>query len=134
MALSFNPLEATAGILADELPKSTRTAVFDGGTIANANFVAIPFNSGVKEGAMVFANFLMSPEAQARKQDPEYWGGLTVLDVADLPPAEKARFDALDLGEASLTPDKLGPTLAEPHPSWAAALEKEWLRRYGSGG
>ena len=79
---------------------------------------------------MVLANFLMSPEAQARKQNPEYWGDFTVLDVAELPEEERARFEAIDLGVATLTPEQLSPTLLEPHPSWMEWVESEWQRRY----
>jgi putative thiamine transport system substrate-binding protein len=32
---------------------------------------------------------------------------------------------------ATLPPEELGPTLPEPHPSWAERIEHEWARRYG---
>jgi putative thiamine transport system substrate-binding protein len=72
----------------------------------------------------------MSPEAQARKQDPAHWGDFTVLDVAGLSAAEKARFEAIDLGVATLPPEELTPVLLEPHPSWMEWVESEWQRRY----
>jgi putative thiamine transport system substrate-binding protein len=81
---------------------------------------------------MVLADFLMSPEAQARKQDPRVWGGPTVLDLAKLTPQDRERFAALPLGVATLAPDKLGRVLPEPHPSWVERLEKEWRRRYAA--
>ncbi len=80
---------------------------------------------------MVFADFLMSPEAQARKQDISVWGDPTVLAMEKLAPEDRARFAALDLGAATLRPEELGPTLPEPHPSWVERLEQEWARRYG---
>ena len=80
---------------------------------------------------MVFADFLMSPEAQARKQDPAVWGDPTVLAVDKLPPEDRARFASLDLGVATLPPEELGPALPEPHPSWVERIEHEWARRYG---
>ncbi|MEO1275020.1 MAG: ABC transporter substrate-binding protein, partial [Pseudomonadota bacterium] len=82
---------------------------------------------------MVLANFLMSPEAQAEKQNPEVWGSFTVLDVAALPAEDKARFDALDLGIATLSPAALGAALPEPHPSWMVRIEQDWAERYGVG-
>lgn len=133
IAFSFNPADASGAIANGELPPSVRTFVLDGGTIGNTHFVAIPFNSSAKAGAKVFANFLLSPLAQARKQDPEIWGDPTVLNVASLPETEKARFMELDLGPATLAPDDLGPVLPEPHPSWVSALETAWAERYGSG-
>ena len=101
------------------------------GTLGNTHFVAIPYNANAKAGAMVFADFLMSPEAQARKEDVQIWGDPTVLDVAALPAEDKARFAALDLGVATLRPEELGPVLPEPHPSWVKRLETEWAKRYG---
>lgn len=128
---AFNPAEASNAIAAGELPDSVRSFVFPGGTLANTHFVAIPFNANAQAGAMVVADFLLSPEAQARKQDPQVWGDPTVLAVDLLPAADRARFDALALGVATLPPDALGPAIAEPHPSWMTRLEAEWARRYG---
>jgi len=50
--------------------------------------------------------------------------------VAALPPAEKALFDRLDLGVATLTPEQLKPQLPEPHPSWTDMVKKVWLERF----
>lgn len=133
IAFSFNPGDASGAIANGELPPTVRTFVLDGGTIGNTHFVAIPFNSSSQEGAKVFANFLLSPLAQARKQEPEVWGDPTVLKVEALPAPEKALFEALDLGPATLKPEELGPVLPEPHPSWVDALEEAWSARYGSG-
>jgi putative thiamine transport system substrate-binding protein len=131
IAFSFNQSEASAAILSGELPDTVRSFVLDGGTIGNANFVAIPYNAGAKAGAMVLANFLMSPEAQARAQDPAVLGNFTVLDINALAPDDRARFAALDLGPATLGPEALGPALPEPHPSWMERLARDWAGRYG---
>jgi putative thiamine transport system substrate-binding protein len=133
LAISFSPGEASTAIANFELPDTVRTYVLDGGTIGNASFVAIPYNSEAKAGAMVVANFLLSPEAQAYALDPEVLGYGTVLDVTGLPPDERARFEDVDLGVATLTPEQLGPALAEPHPSWMTRIEEDWIARYGTG-
>ena len=133
IAISFNPSEASSRIASGDLPDSVRTFVLDRGTIGNTNFVAIPYNAKAKEGAIVVANFLLSPLAQARKQNPEYWGGFTVLDLTRLSPTDRKRFDELPLGIATLGPARLGKALLEPHPSWIGAIEAEWARRYASG-
>ncbi len=132
IAFTFNPVDASAAIANGELPDTVRTFVLNGGTIGNTHFVAIPYNSSSKAGAKVFANFLLSPLAQARKQAPEVWGDPTVLDVAGLPGTDKALFDVLDLGPATLGPEDLGPVLPEPHPSWVSAIEEAWTARYGA--
>jgi putative thiamine transport system substrate-binding protein len=132
ITFAFNPAEATAGIAAGELPNTVRSFTFPGGTLGNTHFVGIPYNANAKAGALVLADFLISPEAQARKQDPKVWGDPTVLDINALPDADKASFAALDLGIATLKPEQLGPALDEPHPSWMERIETEWKRRYGA--
>ncbi len=130
IAISFYPLETSSFIAKGLLPESARVFVLDGGTIGNVHFVAIPFNARSKDAAMVVANFLLSPEAQARKQDIDTWGDFTVLDMAKLAPADRRRFDELPRGAATLSPEELGPTLLEPHPSWMTRIEAEWQKRY----
>jgi putative thiamine transport system substrate-binding protein len=129
---AFNPSEASSAIANGELPDTVRSFTFPGGTLANTHFVAIPYNAAAKAGALVAADFLISPEAQARKQDPKIWGDPTVLAVSKLDSTDRARFEALDLGVATLKPDELGPALDEPHPSWLDRIETEWKRRYGA--
>jgi putative thiamine transport system substrate-binding protein len=131
-SMAFNPAEASAAIEAGRLPKTVRTFILEDGTIGNTHFVAIPFNAAHKAGAMVVADFLMSPEAQARKQDPAVWGDFTVLDVAGLEAADRDRFDRLPRGIATLPTEALTPVRPEPHPSWMTEIEAEWLRRFSS--
>ncbi len=133
LAISFSPGEASAAIATGQLPDTVRTFVLDGGTLGNASFVAIPFNSGAKAGAMVVADFLLSPEAQLRAQDPAVLGYGTVLDMAKLDAAERKDFAALDLGPATLSPAELGRVLPEPHPGWMTRIAEDWQRRYGAG-
>ncbi|MEM8536289.1 MAG: ABC transporter substrate-binding protein [Pseudomonadota bacterium] len=131
LSISFSPGAASTAIANNELPPTVRTFVLDKGTIGNASFVAIPYNSGSKAGAMVVANFLMSPEAQARAQDPNILGYGTVLNMDALSDADRAKFDALELGIATLSPAELGTVQAEPHPSWATRIADDWVSRYG---
>ena len=96
--------------------------------IGNTHFVAIPINARAKAAAQVFANFLLSPEAQARKADIDVWGDGTVLAVDRLPPEQRQRFtSARRSGQVELS----APVLLEPHGSWVDPLEREWQRRYG---
>ncbi|MFC5584738.1 ABC transporter substrate-binding protein [Nitratireductor kimnyeongensis] len=130
---AFNPAEASNAIANGELPETVRSFTFPEGTLSNTHFLTIPYNASAKAGALVTANFLLSPEAQARKQDPAIWGDPTVLAIDKLEAEDRARFDAIDLGVATLRPDELGPALDEPHPSWLEHIETEWKRRYGVG-
>lgn len=133
MGLSFHPGEASRDIASGLLPASIRTFVLNKGTIGNTHFVAIPYNASAPDAAMVVADFLLSPEAQLYKQDPAVWGDFTVLDLEKLGAADRARFEALPLGEATLSHEELGVPLPEPHPSWMVRIEQQWLKRYGAG-
>ncbi len=131
LSFAFNPGRASAAIAAGELQDTVRTSVWKGGTIGNASFVAIPYNAAHAAGAMVIANLLLEPEVQARAQDPGVLGFQTVLNLAALPEADRARFEALDLGVATLSPDALGPVLLEPDASWMVRIGQDWISRYG---
>ncbi|ENY71536.1 hypothetical protein G114_12433 [Aeromonas diversa CDC 2478-85] len=117
MALSFNPQEAAYGVLSGNLPERVEAVVMQKGALTNAHFLAIPFNARARAGAKVVVNFLLSPEAQARKADPAIWGDPSVLRPEALP---QGTLPALRFAAQ-----------AEPHPSWQLYLEQEWARRYG---
>ena len=128
LALTFNPNEAANEIAAKRLGLTVTSWQFKNGTIGNTHFVAIPYNARSKSGAQVVANFLLSPAAQARKADIAHWGDPTVLDMNQLSAAERAQFQAASRpGQVAVA----APALPEPHASWVAPLEKEWIRRYG---
>jgi putative thiamine transport system substrate-binding protein len=128
LSITFNPNEAANLIATRQLPATAYSFGFTGGTIGNVHFVAIPVNARAKAGAQVFANFLLSAEAQTRKADIAVWGDGTVLDVAKLPPASQALIGKTAPGALA----EAVPTLPEPHASWVEALEAEWLKRYGA--
>jgi putative thiamine transport system substrate-binding protein len=129
-AMSFNPSEANRAIQAGELPGAIRATHFRAGILSNSHYLAIPFNARAWQGAMVVANFLLSPEAQARKADESIWGDPTVLAVERLAPTERQRFVGLKTGPAS--PRAGAPQMLEPHPSWTNALNRAWTERYGA--
>ena len=131
IAFSYNPGRVSAAIADFELPESADTFVFEGGTLGNSSFIAIPFNAAHKAGAMVLANLILDPEIQALAQAPDVLGFQTVLGMDLLDEDGRAQFEALELGPATLTPDELGPALQEPHPSWESAITQDWVARYG---
>ena len=75
------------------------------------------------------ANFLLSPEAQARKADLAVWGDPTVLDLGKLSPADRALFAGGNLPGAVSHPAR---TVPDPHGSWVPLIEAAWLERYGA--
>ncbi|MDD9175270.1 ABC transporter substrate-binding protein [Aliivibrio sp. S2TY2] len=117
LAVTFNPNEVFSAQASGKLVGTTEAYAMEAGALSNIHFLAIPWNASAKEGAQVAINFLLSPEAQSRKGDLSVWGDPSVLSSQYL------------TGSAKNT--KLFKSLAEPHPSWQIALEKEWLVRYG---
>lgn len=130
VGLTFNPNEPANLVAAGTLPATTVAWQHEKGTIGNTHFVAIPVNARASAGAEVFANFLLSPQAQARKNDIKVWGDPTVLAVEKLSAEDQAAFaSAAAPGSVSLP----GPALLEPRASWVPLIEKVWLSRYGNG-
>ena len=127
MAMSYHPAHAQMKILEKTYPETVRTFVLAEGAIFNTHFTAIPFNAPNKAGAMVLANFLMSPEAQLSKFKPENWGDLPALEVAKLEAAQRKAFEEVDLGEATLDTDTLSAAgVPEISPEYLELLEKDW--------
>ena len=130
VTLAFDPAVAASSIATGLLPKSARVAVLEKGTIGNTSFVAIPFNAAHKEAAMVVADFLLDPEAQARAQNIDFLGSFSVLDIERLPAADKKRFADLPQNPALPTSAELGKVLLEPHASWMTRIIAEYQKRY----
>lgn len=128
-SFSYHPAEASRSIAEGLFPDSVRTYVFEGGTIANTHFVAIPFNAADTAAAMVTANFLLSPEAQLKKADPEVWGDFPIIDPARLPAEWQTRFEERPRGVATLSDAELqSHQLPEPPSQILIELEKGWNR------
>lgn len=129
IGLTFNPNEPANLVAGGMLPPTTIAWQHAAGTIANTHFVAIPVNARAKAAAQVVADFLLSPQAQARKADVAVWGDPTVLALDRLTPEQAALFGTADPPGAVRTP---APAIPEPHGSWVPLIEAEWLRRYGA--
>lgn len=126
-SISYHPAHAQANIREGVYPPTVRTTVFRDGSIRNTHFVAVPYNAPNKAGALVVAEFLLSPEAQLSKLDPANWGDFPVLDIARLSAAMQARFKTVDLGGATLSPAELGAVAVPEVPAaWLEAIERGW--------
>ena len=80
-----------------------------------------------KAGAMVAANFLLSPEAQLKKADPRIWGDFPAIDIGRLDNAWQDKFAALPRGAATLPNEVLQKhQLPEPPSQILIELEKGW--------
>jgi putative spermidine/putrescine transport system substrate-binding protein len=76
---------------------------------------------------MVLADYLLSVEAQVSKYHPGNWGDFPALDTRRLSPEELALFQAVDLGPATLGPERLSAVAVPEIPSqYLEALEQGW--------
>lgn len=129
-SMSNNENEALTKARQGVLPDDARPFLLREGTIANAHYVAIPFNAPNPLGAMVVADFLLSPEAQREKADPAVWGDGTVLDPERLPAEWAERFRALSPDGTAIPADTLRRyAVPEVAPEYHERLEAEWRAR-----
>ncbi|HYF92537.1 MAG TPA: ABC transporter substrate-binding protein [Symbiobacteriaceae bacterium] len=125
--MSYDPAEASNMVLKGIWPKTTRTYLFDAGTIGNTHFTAISFNAPNPGGAMLLADFLLSPEAQIAKQDPLQWGDFVAIDPTRLAETDRQKLAALERGPATLTPAELAAKrVPEIAPEYVTALDAGW--------
>jgi putative spermidine/putrescine transport system substrate-binding protein len=126
--MSYNPGSAANLVSQGRYPESTRTFVFDDGTIGNTHYVAVPFNAANKAGALVVANFLMSPEAQYQKALPEVWGDLPVVSIDQLSSEWQTRFADLPRPASVLAQDVLqAHRIPELQSKWLEEIERGWV-------
>ena len=90
--MSNNDCEVDNKILQGLFPETSRAYAPSFGTIQNSHYLGIPKLSPNKAAAMVVVDFMISPEAQYRKQDPQIWGDGTILDVERLPEEWQTKF------------------------------------------
>ncbi len=127
--MSYNPGSAANLIAQGRYPDSSRTFVFESGTIGNTHFVAIPFNASHKAAAMVAANLLLDPATQYEKALPAVWGDLPVVDMTKLPQEWRGRFDAIPRPPSMLPADVLqAHRIPELQSTWLDAIERGWVR------
>lgn len=127
--MSYNQNEVVTKIRQRVLPPTAHALVITDGTLANAHYVGIPFNSPNPAGAMVVANFLLSPEAQYEKLRPEIWGDETVLDGAKLTSDWRIRFESLAADPHAVPPVELARhAVPEVAPQYREHLAADWKR------
>lgn len=126
-SMSNNQNEVVTKVRQGILPSTSRALLMTDGTIANTHYLGIPANAPNAAGAMVVANFLLSPEAQLEKQKPDVWADGSVLDVARLPAEWRARFAALEADPRQLPRDSLAKyARPEVSPRYHERLAADW--------
>ena len=133
VSFTFSAAEVPSAISRYDLPDSTRTYRMTDGSLSNIHFVAIPYNAAHIDSAKLVANFLLSPEAQAKKQQTAIWGDSSVLDLSQLTAAQQSLFTSTEKQHISANIINIDNTrlLSELHPSWVKVITDQWLIRYG---
>ncbi|WP_404460309.1 ABC transporter substrate-binding protein [Sutcliffiella horikoshii] len=128
MTMGYNEARAESLIKDGVFPESTKSFVLDSGSIGNTHFLAIPFNSPNKAGAMVAIDFLMSPDAQLAKYESTYWGENMALDPTKLPEDAQEKLADMDRGASVLPPKKLSESLLpEVDAEYVNWLKEHWV-------
>lgn len=107
VSFSNNQNEVVTKVRQGIFPETARATVLRDASIANAHYLGIPFNARNPAGAMVVADFLLSPEAQLEKARPDVWGDGTVLAAARLPAEWRERFETLESDPRAIPGDTL---------------------------
>jgi putative spermidine/putrescine transport system substrate-binding protein len=106
-------------------PGTADTFVFDEGTIANTNYIAIAYNSPHKAAALVTANFLCGLEAQLSAAETLNW--TTPLDLARASAEWRDKFASVPRGPRMLPFEVLAShRLPELQSPWLIAIEEGW--------
>lgn len=125
-SMSYSPFAAATGIDKGTYTQTTRTFVFDKGTIGNTNYMAIAFDSPNKAGAMVAINAMLSPDLQLTQYSE--LRTMPVVAVDKLSDKERAAFDAVDLGKGVLSQaELLAHRLPEMPANLVPIIEDIWL-------
>ena len=126
-AMEYDANRASNYIAQGRYPDTIRTFVFDTGTVANISYVAIPYNASNPAGAMVLANYLLSPDYQVHITQPTPWGWMMAVNPTRLPTQQQTRLASLERGLATLPPAVLsGAALAEVSADWVKAIDDGW--------
>ncbi|MGM7680912.1 ABC transporter substrate-binding protein [Cytobacillus sp. Hm23] len=107
MTMGYNEARVESLIEKGIFPDSTKTFVFDSGSIGNTHFLTIPYNSPNKGGAMVAINYLLSPEAQLKKMEPSMWGENMALDPTKLSGDLQMQLRQVNRGDSVLSSEVL---------------------------
>jgi putative spermidine/putrescine transport system substrate-binding protein len=128
MTMGYDEAGASNLVASGEFPETTKTFVLEKGTLSNTHFLTVPYNSPNPSGALVLINYLLSPEAQLKKMDLQYWGENTALSVDRLPEKYKNELNGIDRGSATLPEEELMKhRIPEIGADYVQLLERGWM-------
>ncbi len=127
---SFNDADIDNKVAEGVFPTTAKAFILQAGAIHNTHYVGITANSANKEAAMVVCNFLISPEAQVKKNDITLWGSRTVLAYDKLPKEWQAKFDSLPRRQYGITAARLkSHSINEPEPQYMLRVFEDFRKK-----
>ena len=132
VAMSFNISFPSNEVTKKNLPLTTKSYISTEGSLSNVHYLAIPYNATNPSGSKLVIDYMISPEAQLRKEDHKFWGDPNILSFSKLEQKWKEKFNKLSSGPAMIKKADLEKKIQEPHPSWVKEIEENWIKRYGS--
>lgn len=127
MTMNYTPFHVATKIAEGSFAESSKSFVFEKGSIGNTHFLAIPFNSPNKAAAMTVINHILLPSVQASKFKPSVWGDLPVIDPTKLNLEETEIFNNIKLGKGVLTyKELLSKRVPEMRAKLVPLIEEIW--------
>ncbi|WP_409254096.1 ABC transporter substrate-binding protein [Bacillus sp. SCS-153A] len=120
--MGFNEGRVASLIEDGTFPDTTKSLVIEPGSIGNAHYLSIPFNSPNASGALAAINFFMSPQAQIAKANPALWGEGTIIDLEKL--SEQQVKNLKDFTGTSVV--KPQDVLQELHTDYTDWIRESW--------
>lgn len=125
--MSNNDAEVDNKIGQGVFPEHSRAYVPSIGTIQNSHYLGIVKRATQKAGALVVINFLISPEAQFQKLQPEVWGDGSVLAEERLPTDWQRQWKQVPGRRYAPDRDRIQPfALREPAPEYMIRLYEDF--------
>lgn len=125
MNITYEAYDPATNIENGTYTETTQAFQFEKGTIGNTNYIAIAGNSANVAGAQVAINEMLDPEVQADRFATIRT--IPVVEYEKLDDAQKAAFDAVEIGKGVIAQDELlSKRLPEMPSELVPIIEEIW--------
>ena len=110
-------------------PSTSKAFILKAGCTNNTNYLGITYNSANKAAAMVICDFLISPEAQIKKNNYTIWGGGMVLDYTKLTRNWQIEYDTLPKLKYGLSQEEIkSKSIQETEPKYMIRIGDDFRK------
>ncbi|WP_370296050.1 ABC transporter substrate-binding protein [Rossellomorea marisflavi] len=130
ISMGYNEARAESLVKKGIYPEGTKSFLLeDAGSIGNTHFLSVPFNSPNQAGALVAIDYMLSPEMQLEKMQPDGWGDSTPISMDKLEDGMRKKFEELDRGDTVPDPALLEEAyIGEMDASYVEWVKEHWVR------